>query len=126
VRAKEFFAEFQEFDTDSLVQFLTCYANKVDEDADMIVHEDQPEEDAAEGEAPAAAAAAAEPNIDVKTMNRAEIFAEVSAHCVEAIANELDADEELSMEVAAGKLSLQMLGHLDKAERVLSTMYVDA
>jgi hypothetical protein len=140
VKADEFLGEFQEFDEDSLVQYLTFYANKVDHDADMIVTE---EHEMAEGGSdagapsdkteevpdaivPAAAPQEKEPAIDPKQMNRAEIFAEVSAHCVEALAKELDGDADLSLEVAVGKLSFDMIRHLDKAERVLSAMYVDA
>ena len=37
-----------------------------------------------------------------------------------------DGDADLSLEVAVGKLSFDMIRHLDKAEKVLSAMYVDA
>merc|ERR1719326_770645 len=47
VKAEEFLEYFSEFSLDSLVEYLTCYANKVDADADMIViHEEEKPDDA--------------------------------------------------------------------------------
>jgi hypothetical protein len=87
--AKELLNAFPGFTEDSMVSYITFYANKMEEEAELVQAE-KPEEEAVDGP-------------------RAVLFAEVAAKCVEEAALEMRRKPDLPLHLLASRMCSKMV-----------------